>query len=174
MQNVHKIGCCLFPSHFFDETSAICFPYCTKFGYPHLAIQLMQLHDSPFIPKPSAFHISGCSLHKEISISLLCFFILFIIVWNILTLRFLGYRSFFPSLTRLLLTFNKADSGNRALIWCRVFLNQSIKRCAAWFICKKSCVGDHLFVFLGLLYLSSLWLDVQILCIQVSLARSRN
>ena len=33
--------------------------------------QLTQLHDSPFIPKSSAFHISGCSLHRKISISLL-------------------------------------------------------------------------------------------------------
>jgi hypothetical protein len=43
---------------------------------------------------------------------------------------------------------------------------------AFFFICKKGCVGNHLFVFpvFELLYLCSLWLDVQILCIHVLLA----
>jgi hypothetical protein len=98
-----------------DERFQIVFEIFEQFFWKYalnLAIQLTQLHDNPFIPNPSAFHISGCSLHKEIS--LLCFFIASMIVLNILTLKFLGYRSFFPSLTRLLLTFNKADSGNLA------------------------------------------------------------
>ena len=83
-----------FLSHFFDETSAICFPYCTKFGYLRLAIYLTQMHDNPFIPKPSVFHISGCSLHKAISISLRYFFIASMIFLDILILKFLGYQNF--------------------------------------------------------------------------------
>ena len=92
--------------------------------------------------EPSIFQAALC---KEISISLLCFFIASIIVLNILTLRFLGYRSFFPSLTKLLLIFNKADSGNRDPICFSVFLNQSSNAWPGSFVKKVVSVIISLF-----------------------------